>query len=782
MRILNKNAIRYFIILVISLLPVQVAGASEIYVSPGVSAGSGNGTFEAPYTFEEAKSKVQSMTVSQSEDIYVYLMNGEYTFDSTVEFTSADSGKNGYNVIYKAYDGTNPVFSGGKKINSAWGLVDAEKNIWKTINRLGIETRQLYVNGKKAVRARTEDGELSFQLVPSDTGYTTDATNEILNYRNIEDVEFVYNYASESSRVGVASVTKGAFKGTITMDDAFLRISELYRNEVKYIENAYELMDCKGEWYLDSAGYLYYIPGIGETMDTAEVTAPVLEEIITFDGCSNITLEGIDFKYTTWLYPTGNSFIGSQGGINPEAYGGIWQDTAMDYAVFARNVDAITIRDCTFSELGGGGLHFGGGSKNCLVTGCEVYNSAGGGIYFERVNQSAPPKADVIENNTVSYSVVHDIGTEYNSCAGIFIGFARNMTVNNNEVYNTPYTGISIGWGWNDPGSDDKFKTDVVCRDNKVYRNLVHDVMLTLTDGGGIYNLGSQPGMEIQGNVVYNVGHTNGSYDEIAYYLDDGSRFITMTDNIGYGAWRPLYIKGKYNVSTGNYFDMPNIRPEIPDVSNVIDNTVITDGKYPFDIISSAGITSSEKVKVIIKGKTTPDNIVIYGLFSKTGVKKSEDIFYIDECLADANGNYTAEFNINLSDCTNFEVNTSETTFDSSMILPEDEFIPYRFYDIYDAQYVENKDKQGKTSKRLVSVFSARNTDKESICLAAGLYDGEDRLIGVTIKSFDSFSTDVFEVDVTKYAGEYKVKIMMWDSISGMTPLTEFLPVTGSGE
>ncbi len=779
-----KNIIKYFAIPVISLLPLQAVGATELYVSPDAVAGSGNGTSEAPYTLEEAKSAVQGMTEAQSEDIYVYLMDGEYILDSTISFTAVDSGENGYNVIYKAYDGASPVLYGGKKINSSWTLVDAGKNIWKTTDALSIETRQLYVNGKKAVRARTEDGELPLVLTPTDAGYTVAVTDEILNYQNIEDVEFAYNYTFHSSRVGVASVTKDTITGTIIMDDAFAGIPEDYRKRdyITHIENAYELMDCEGEWYLDSAGYLYYIPRNGEEMGAANVIAPVLEEIINFNGSSNITLDGIGFKYTTWLYPTGNSFIGSQSGINPEAYSGSWQDTAMDYAIFARNVDGITISNCTFSELGGGGVHFGNGAKNNLVTGCEVYNCAGGGIYFERVNQSAPPKADIIENNTVSYSIVHDIGTEYNSCAGIFIGFARTMIVNNNEVYNTPYTGISVGWGWNDPGSHDKFKTDVVCRDNKVYRNLVHDVMLTLTDGGGIYNLGSQPGMEIQGNVVYNVGHTNGEYDEIAYYLDDGSRFITMTDNIGYGAWRPLYIKGKYNVSTGNYFDMENIRPETPDASHVIDNTVIADGEYPQDIIFAAGVTSSEKVKVFIKGKSVPDNVVIYGVFNKTGVTKSEDIFYINECIADADGVYTAEFRIDFIDTENFHVNTSETTFDSSISLSAGKLLPYEFYDIYDAQYVEGTDKQGDASKSLVSVFSARNTGKESICLAAGLYDGEDKLLKVTTKSFDSFSTDIFEVDVTQYTGEYKVKIMMWDSVSGMTPLTEFLSVTGSGE
>ena len=59
------------------------------------------------------------------------------------------------------------------------------------------------------------------------------------------------------------------------------------------------------------------------------------------------------------------------------------------------------------------------------------------------------------------------------------------------------YTGVSVGWMWN--------PTPTPCRANLVENNHIHHVMQILSDGGGIYTLGRQPGTVLRGNVIHDV-------------------------------------------------------------------------------------------------------------------------------------------------------------------------------------------------------------------------------------------------------------------------------------
>ena len=88
-----------------------------------------------------------------------------------------------------------------------------------------------------------------------------------------------------------------------------------------WVENAYELLDSEGEWYLDrTAGYLYYKPLANENISTATVVAPVLETLVNAAGTyatplHNVQFYGITFAYATWLQTsTGEGYIPFQSG------------------------------------------------------------------------------------------------------------------------------------------------------------------------------------------------------------------------------------------------------------------------------------------------------------------------------------------------------------------------------------------------------------------------------------------------------------------------------------
>ena len=69
---------------------------------------------------------------------------------------------------------------------------------------------------------------------------------------------------------------------------------------------------------------------------------------------------------------------------------------------------------------------------------------------------------------------------------GINVGYSYGTVLSHNEVFNTTWCGISVGYGWSrHPGS---YAGNVT-----VSYNRVHDYKKTLHDGGGICNYTSNP-------------------------------------------------------------------------------------------------------------------------------------------------------------------------------------------------------------------------------------------------------------------------------------------------
>jgi hypothetical protein len=89
-----------------------------------------------------------------------------------------------------------------------------------------------------------------------------------------------------------------------------------------------------------------------------------------------------------------------------------------------------------------------------------------------------------------------------------------------------PYSGISVGWGWDN--------VDSALRNNVVRYNRVQRVLDKMADGAGIYTLSKQPGTLIAENYVHDIVRTSvqGGFNMSGIYLDEGSSQITVRDNV----------------------------------------------------------------------------------------------------------------------------------------------------------------------------------------------------------------------------------------------------------
>jgi hypothetical protein len=99
---------------------------------------------------------------------------------------------------------------------------------------------------------------------------------------------------------------------------------------------------------------------------------------------------------------------------------------------------------------------------------------------------------------------------------------ARDTIFQYNELSFTPYTAITIGWGWHTVVGNNSYM-----QGQRVLANRLHDIVLGLFDGGAVYTLGNQPGSVLAGN------HIARQHDFLAaLYHDDGSGGWHDYDNV----------------------------------------------------------------------------------------------------------------------------------------------------------------------------------------------------------------------------------------------------------
>ncbi|MFC5404619.1 discoidin domain-containing protein [Cohnella soli] len=603
------------------LIPMKQAAAmpqTVFFVSPSGND-SNPGTEALPFrTIEKARNVVRTLNSNMTGDILVYLRGGTYSLTDTLAFSSNDSGTNGHNVIYKNVAGETPVLSGGTTI-SGWTLHDASKNIYKA-SVGSLETRQIYVNGVRAIRARSEGGlpgaAKHYDANNKFDGYTTtDASMQ--NWGNKSDIEFVFYilWTQKSCRVGDIS------GNVVTMiQPCWSMTASDYVNNPNYIENAYELLDSAGEWYLDkNAQMIYYKPRAGEDMSTADVVAGNLETLVSGQGTKenpvhHLQFEGITFAHTTWLRPSSaagapdlqaNFMFDS---VPPMPYhAGMDSWVKPSAAVDFTHANHIVIHRNKFTKLGGSGLSFGTGSQDNTITGNELFDISANGIDLGGISAEDHHPTDarnVVKGNNISNNYIHHTSVDYKGGIAIWVGYARDTMIAHNEISEVPYTAISIGWSW---GFNDwpyypfaaELNADIPkieggnkpasIGDNVILSNHIHDFGSDdLIDLGGVYLLGSQEGVLVAGNVIHDDRRPYG-----AIYHDSGNRWITLRNNITYGNSNNFLFSGSSNDAEFNYWDTSanNILDYLrPNDSVFQNNFAIGDGNVPSYILDNAGL------------------------------------------------------------------------------------------------------------------------------------------------------------------------------------------------
>ncbi|MFC8078471.1 discoidin domain-containing protein [Streptomyces sp. NPDC057307] len=597
-------------------MPAQAAPKApglDVYVSPtGKDAGSG--TAAHPFkTLEHARDYVRGAKKKVRGEVRVRLMSGTYQLSRTFSLTSGDSGSAGQRISYEAAPGARPVISGGKQIKG-WTPADASGQIYKA--RIGdLDTRQLYVNGEPQTRARGAKNPSGFSK--TSTGYTfTDSA--ISAYKQPKDLEVVSSWGWKLQRCGVESISGT----TMTMEQPCWTNANLQQGQEiqtpTWLENARELLDTPGEWYVDrSRGEVYYMPKAGQNLSTATVTVPVVQDLVDLNGTrakpvTDVSFEGITFSYSTWLAPSSSDgLIEGQAGFRMVGEGNPnFNSTRLNWkktpgAVNVSYGHDIGFEGNTFTHLGAVGLNLNTGTQGTDITGNVFRQIAATGIQIggvEVIDAHPDDPRDITKDSMVDNNVVTKVADQYNGSLGILAGYTDHTVITHNKVYDLPYSGISVGWGWGltDAGGDSNYPDDnlgvpvwdtpTTSRDNLVTDNEISDIMKSQADGGAIYTLSANPGGTVSGNYIRGVPtHAYG-----AVYHDEGSRHWKNTGNAFCDvAYQWLLLNHGMDIdATGNFTTQPAFSTQFNSTNSKVsgNTTVGACDQLPASVVNNAGL------------------------------------------------------------------------------------------------------------------------------------------------------------------------------------------------
>ena len=437
-----------------------------------------------------------------------------------------------------------------------------------------LEFRQMWVNGQKATRARdVDDWEKMWRIRSMDkareTLYVPAAA--VSKIRNARHVEMVLHEMWCVANLRIKDIHIEGDSAAVTFHQPESHIHFMHpwpspmvttngHNSAFYLTNDKALLDQPGEWYLDTKEQkLYYIPRPGEDMRTAEVEVPALETLLQVEGTpdepvSHITLKGITFRHATWMRPSYQGHAPLQAGMYMiEAYkikpqisrpngdhkldnqGWVGRPAA---AVMVNCAYDVTMESCRFEHCASTALDYHRYINDCNITRC-TFNDIGGtailaGTFGGEGHEAHRPylpsdMREICTGLTISDNRIDDAANEDWGCLGIGAGFVRNTRIVHNEISNVSYTGISLGWGWN--------QQTCAMADNLVAGNLIHHYARHMYDTAGIYTLGSQPHTFIEENVVRDIctpGYVHDPDHWFYLYTDEGSSYITVRNN-----WTP---------------------------------------------------------------------------------------------------------------------------------------------------------------------------------------------------------------------------------------------------
>lgn len=461
----------------------------------------------------------------------------------------------------------------------------------------------LYVSGSRALKTRLpSDGYFKMKETecPSDNIFDhskyfvpqPEDMQAISALEGIEDVSVSFNHFWVDEHTPIESLDRS--NGRIYMK--YPSLCTICPDQEYLFENVAKQLERPGEYYLDrKSGMLYYLPKCKEEWDSPIVWAPTAHILLKISGSSMTPVKRLRIKNIKFACTKGDLIPGGGG----KQFASVGQSVAgVHGAIELEYAENITFENCSVECFGTHGISIKEGCSYVGVEHCSLRNGGAGGIKICGGNGSVH-EATYTHSISVSDCKISCLGRRYYAGCGVLLMHAFNCDIIHNEISDLYYSGISVGWVWGYSHS--------VCRDNRIIGNHIFDLGKGfLSDMGGVYLLGPQPGTVVANNHIHDIKCKN--YGGWALYTDEGSSGILLENNLCYRTSSNCFHQhyGAGNVLRNNIFAFPGTtvfgftRPE-PHLSATLNSNIFYTDSRPiigefYDRYPGTGISNGTVV------------------------------------------------------------------------------------------------------------------------------------------------------------------------------------------
>lgn len=498
------------------------------------------------------------------ESYCVKIAGGTYRYINPILIDSALANP----VTYMPVDGEEVVFSGGRTLTGLQNVViHGRKAVQAVVPEAltgDFAVRELFVNHKPAqrtvypadgskLRIRTIfGGDITDPIGKCHSAFQVNA-QDFAGIQNPENSEIVIVHYWVDERLPIVKYDK---EKQLVFSDYYSRyhlVDDIANDYALYrIENVFEELKNPGQWYFDkNNGMVYYLLREGETAENITLEIPLCEQLLKITGLQNqkaghVTFSNIQFECTRACTDGLGKFAATLYG-EPVKSGSYGQGApGLSAAVALENAEYCTFTGCTFCNIGNYAIEIGNGCRHHQIENCEIYNCGGGGIKIMGAGVGEPESQITAYNSIVNNHIHHNTRIFF-TAIGIYVQNAFSTRIAHNCIHDMEYSGISCGWVWG-------YTESRSCCNIIEYNHIYNLGTGNMSDMGGIYMLGMQPGSEIRGNHIHDIKKAN--YGGWGIYLDEGSAYILVEKNIVHrAATAPFVIHyGKENMIRYNIF------------------------------------------------------------------------------------------------------------------------------------------------------------------------------------------------------------------------------------
>ena len=457
-------------------------GIGTTYYVSNSGSDSNNGTSTGtPFA---TLTKVNSLSLNPGDQV-LFQSSGTWYGSLTIN----QSGNSTYPITYGSYGtGVKPVITGFTTVS---GWTNTSGNIWQTNSSVSSlsHCNIVTINGVNSVMGRYplanagNGGFLNVTSSPSSTSVTSSSLTGTPNYTGAEIVISSANYKIERSVI--TSQSSGTLHYAATSSGPVI-------GNGFFIQNLPSCLTQQNDWCLLSNGKI----DVYSTSQPSNVNVASVDSLVTINGnyitIQNLTLTG-----------------------------------ANNIALYIPNISGyynnIIVQNCTFKNIGQSAVY--GNCSYLTIQSDSILNSNTNAI---SINYGS--------NIIISNNYLHNIGvlagmrssfvtwTNLINGANSALGCATttNFTVNNNQIINTGYGGITF------------FGTGML-----IQNNFVDTFCMVIDDGGGIYSYrggqSEQTNQVIDHNIIINgIGNQYGvpyRFPAAGIYLDNNSKNFIVTNN-----------------------------------------------------------------------------------------------------------------------------------------------------------------------------------------------------------------------------------------------------------